>query len=397
MALTTIGFDEIDENHINELIQAERPESLYIEYKRESYGGADADHAEFLADISSFANAAGGDLVIGVDAPEGVPTTIIPFTRDADAEIRRLESIARSGLEARIPNLRLRAVPLNGGGNLLLIRVPRSFLLPHRINYKGRNRFWARSSAGKYEPNVQELRQLFTEAPHILQRVREFRENRLAQIRLGHLPVNMVAETLMVVHLVPLSAFELVQSFSLADVEKQCGNFGPLGRPRPTHWEITFDGFLGLSNADPLPLHHASYVQVFRNGMIEGVSTIERDYDHERNAVQATTIERYCIGSTFNWSKGLSACGVQPPYVALVSLLGTQDRMMMPGITGERTGRVITSAELHFSEVMIDTLVASPQEHAKLLRRPFMEQLWNTAGYISPPTLQADGTWALYL
>jgi hypothetical protein len=33
------------------------------------YGGADKDHAEFLADISSFANTMGGDLV-GYPSPQ---------------------------------------------------------------------------------------------------------------------------------------------------------------------------------------------------------------------------------------------------------------------------------------------------------------------------------------
>jgi predicted HTH transcriptional regulator len=73
MALSHIPFDEISEAHIDELIESERAESFYIEYKRESYGGSEKDHTEFLADISSFANAAGGDLLIGIKAVDGVP------------------------------------------------------------------------------------------------------------------------------------------------------------------------------------------------------------------------------------------------------------------------------------------------------------------------------------
>ena len=37
-----------------------------MEYKRETYGTNDDQRREFLADVSSFANAAGGDLVIGM-------------------------------------------------------------------------------------------------------------------------------------------------------------------------------------------------------------------------------------------------------------------------------------------------------------------------------------------
>jgi schlafen family protein len=42
------------------------PESRTLEYKRELPGGTDSDRKEFLADVSSFANAVGGDLVYGV-------------------------------------------------------------------------------------------------------------------------------------------------------------------------------------------------------------------------------------------------------------------------------------------------------------------------------------------
>ena len=94
------------------------------------------NHAEYLADVSSFANTAGGDIVIGMAATKGVPTAFAPLSVDPDAEILRLENIARSGLQPRISNLVVRAVPLTGGC-ALLIRVPRSYNPPHRIIRQG--------------------------------------------------------------------------------------------------------------------------------------------------------------------------------------------------------------------------------------------------------------------
>ena len=311
---------------------------------------------------------------------------------EADAEKLRLENIARNGLDARIPGLRTRAIDVKGG-YVLLIRVPRSFLLPHRVNYKGGNRFWARSSAGKYEPNVQELRTLFTEAPQLLQRVREFREARLAEIRMGHLPVTLTDGTVLVVHLVPLSAFDLVRELSLVNVEKKSMQFAPLGRSTPTNWEINFDGYLGLSNADP-EKPHASYVQVFRSGAVEGVSSIEAPYETDRY-IHAASIETFCVGSTVRWARALSECGVEPPYVVLASLLGTTGRIMASGGREVSASKVINSPELHFAEVMVNTLALDSPEQAKLLRKPLIEQVWNTIGLISPPTFTSDGDWKL--
>ena len=58
-------------------------ESERLEFKREAYGRADDDVREFLKDISSMANAAGGFLLIGVDAdaenmgPGGRPLKVV--------------------------------------------------------------------------------------------------------------------------------------------------------------------------------------------------------------------------------------------------------------------------------------------------------------------------------
>jgi predicted HTH transcriptional regulator len=137
MALKHIPLDQIDQTQLQRLIDGEASETRDIEYKKETYGAADKDHAEYLADISSFANSAGGDLVIGMAATNGVPTAFAPLTLEPDAEIVRLENIARSGLQPRILNLAIQSVPLQGGGCALVVRVPRSYNPPHRLIRQG--------------------------------------------------------------------------------------------------------------------------------------------------------------------------------------------------------------------------------------------------------------------
>jgi predicted HTH transcriptional regulator len=62
-----IPFDRIDKTHIESLVTNEVPEGRTIEYKQALPGGNDVAKKEFLADVSSFANASGGDLLYGVD------------------------------------------------------------------------------------------------------------------------------------------------------------------------------------------------------------------------------------------------------------------------------------------------------------------------------------------
>jgi predicted HTH transcriptional regulator len=156
MALLHIVLDQINQPQLQRLIDGRAVETRDIEYKRETYGDRDKDHGEFLPDISSFANTSGGDIIIGMIANSGVPTDFNPLKMDtADSEILRLEQIARSGLQPRIFGLDFRAVQVTEGA-VIVIRIPRSYNSPHRIirNGSGQHRFFARSSAGKYEPNV---------------------------------------------------------------------------------------------------------------------------------------------------------------------------------------------------------------------------------------------------
>jgi nucleoside phosphorylase len=161
MALSDLPVDSISEADLQRLIDSGIGEGPNLEYKRATYGASDQDHSEFLADISAFANTDGGDLILGVEETDGRPAKLCGIQGNADVELLRLESIARAGLQPRIPGLRMRFVPLANGGNALLIRVPSSRVGPHRVTLKGRNRFWARQGSGKYEPDVGELRLLF--------------------------------------------------------------------------------------------------------------------------------------------------------------------------------------------------------------------------------------------
>jgi Putative DNA-binding domain len=276
MALTYVHLTDIREDHLQQLIAAQAAESLHIEYKRETYAGNDDQRREFLADISSFANASGGDLIIGMTAAKGVPTELYPFMADGDAERLRLEQMARDGLHPRITNLQTFAVPLSQGGCVIVVRVPKSYNPPHRVIFKNSGRFWARSSAGKYEPNVEELRRIFIEAPVLAERIRAFRIDQLTKIAAGNTPVVLAGNCLLVLHIVPYSSVNLSTPLSIAELETKWSLFPPLGRPQATHRYVNFDGFVVLSSGNPTTARHHSYAQVFRSGIVEAVSTIER-------------------------------------------------------------------------------------------------------------------------
>jgi predicted HTH transcriptional regulator len=80
MTLAGKQLDSLNVDDLQALIDAGVSEGREIEFKV-AVGSADKDKREFLADVSSFANASGGDLLIGVAAKGGIATELTGFPK----------------------------------------------------------------------------------------------------------------------------------------------------------------------------------------------------------------------------------------------------------------------------------------------------------------------------
>jgi hypothetical protein len=105
MPLSGIRLGDVTEPQLRALIDNNVSEGRRIEFKRD-LGKKDEDKREFLADVSSFANAAGGDLLIGVEADTDIASELVGLpNKQADGEILRLENLIRDGIDPRIPGV----------------------------------------------------------------------------------------------------------------------------------------------------------------------------------------------------------------------------------------------------------------------------------------------------
>jgi len=93
---------EVELQDVQELV-GNIAESLHIDFKQAPVGRSDADRKEFVADVTAFANASGGDIVFGVvEGPDAVASQITGISvSDLDVEERRLSEIIRNGTEPR--------------------------------------------------------------------------------------------------------------------------------------------------------------------------------------------------------------------------------------------------------------------------------------------------------
>jgi predicted HTH transcriptional regulator len=112
---------------LDALVAGAVAESKTIEYKQEMPGGTRDEKIKCLAAVSSFANTAGGDLLIGVPARDGIPIAVSGIAVPSiDDEKLRLENLLADCIEPRIPRVEIAAIPCSGGQHALLVRVHRS-------------------------------------------------------------------------------------------------------------------------------------------------------------------------------------------------------------------------------------------------------------------------------
>jgi predicted HTH transcriptional regulator len=150
--IRTVPLEQVDERHLQSLIDNAVREGRDLEYKREIISGNDESRRELLKGVVALANAAGGDLIFGMAEQQGEAASLHGIiTTPGDNEIRRLSEIIQSSVEPRLIGVRMHPVNLSGGGYALVVRVPQSWQPPHRTNFKCWTKYFARNSAGAYE------------------------------------------------------------------------------------------------------------------------------------------------------------------------------------------------------------------------------------------------------
>ena len=76
MLLNGKSLDKITESDLQELIDNGVAEGKTLDYKEKLSGNSDAEKKEFLYDVSSFANASGGNLIFGITEDKGIAIKI---------------------------------------------------------------------------------------------------------------------------------------------------------------------------------------------------------------------------------------------------------------------------------------------------------------------------------
>jgi len=376
----------LTEADIRRLIDERVPESKQIEYKRELPEGNDKGTVNFLRAVTAFANTQGGDLLYGIEAKEGIPVGLSSLTmKSGDLILQRFENLCRDGVEPRLTGVQYHFVPLDGGGSVLAVRIPKSWSAPHRVSTGNHAHFYGRNSAGAYQLDVSELRQAFTLSDTVVERIRSFRANRLLALGSDEAPMRLKEGALVVLHIIPLQAVVSDFRIDIASNSNALQKIYPLGA---SGWNqrINLDGRLSFRNISDGRSY--GYAQLFRNGIVEAVN-VEEPWEG-KNLIPSQEYEGNIISALRSYFPALNELGIASPAYIFLSLLGVKDYTLAVGRNGYRNqGSRAERDNILLPEIIVEQWTDDPA----IIMRPAFDMVWNAFGFAQSFNYNDTGQW----
>ena len=214
--------------------------------------------------------------------------------------------------------------------------------------------------------------------------IKAFRDDRLAKMDSGDIPVSLAEGPATVIHLLPASAFEPGVSIDLSVIARERSLSGLAGE----QWSLSYD-FEGVLVWDSTNAEETrSYVQVFRSGSIEMADTA-LIAGPEGQKIDIEVFERRVAETLRRWIEILARSGVRGPLAVMLTLLRVRDWDLAGGDTGDSrvASHPIDRDDLLVPEAFLEDLTTDPTPVFKSLFDP----IWNAAGYPGSKHFTAEG------
>ena len=373
---------------IQELIDNSVTESKTIEYKRELSLVLDSDKTEFLKDVSSFANTLGGRLYFGVEEKDGVPTKIIGVQLDnVDRFILKIDNIIRDCIEPRI-STHVHPVKIADNIYVLVVEVRKSWFSPHRVKFKGHDKFYARNSNGAYPLDTSELRNAFISSDSVAQRIKEFKFGRITEIYDDQTPIPFSIGAKIALHFIPLDSFSTDTTYKIETLLDDVSKIAPLYSMGYSH-KYNIEGIISYASGG-VKEETSSYVQVYRNGIVEVVNGNLLSCRDGQKIIPSEAYEEKLlkfIPQIFNLQKSL---GIIPPIYVFMTLLGIKGYEMAVGI-GQYSSDFcpINTDMISLPEHFLENFDERPED----ILRPMFDIIWNACGMRKSFNFDEENNW----
>ncbi|WP_257543914.1 helix-turn-helix domain-containing protein [Sphingopyxis sp. DBS4] len=368
------ALDQIEAVDLHALVAQQRPEGRRLDYKLALPGGGAESTKEFLADVTSFSNTDGGDLVIGIQDEDGTAAAVVGIPSDGlDNEITRIENMVRDGVEPRLPGFHIHTVPLENGTVALILRMSASLVAPHRV--KASSRFHARNSRGKYPLDVGELRMAFAATDEMPRKMRDLHSKAILAVGGKDMPTRVGGGPKVVLTVAPLSVLRDARDLNI----DQQNAVLPARSTQAINFVVGLEGLI-VHSTGPEPNAVRTWSVNHRRGFVDFAWQITGTTIDNVEYIPRALVETQLRGAARSAYARLLQHGIEGPWTAMATLLE---------IEGFRVGYSLPDGfnamtdpswmqEAYLGEVICDAIDDAAVQ-------PLIDAFWRVFGAAQPP------------
>jgi hypothetical protein len=220
----------------------------------------------------------------------------------------------------------------------------------------------------------------------ITERIRKFREDRISKILADETPIPLLKNPKIILHLLPIISFNPAQNYDIKKISSDPDKMSPIDSRGYEH-RYNLDGFLTYYGSDGGQSH--SYVQLFKNGIIEAVNASLFATQKGKKLIPSIAYEKALITSSHKYLINvLKTLNVEPPIFMFLTLLGVKGYSM--SIDPNRSYRYGVH-EIDRDVVLLpEVIIESYDVQAEDVLRPCFDSVWNACGF--PGSFNYDNT-----
>ena len=279
------SFESITEEMLQSLIDNKAVENLQLEFKGYCFENGkvtDKQKTDILKEIAAFSNAYGGQIIIGIEEEKGIASKLQNVgcsPEDFDGIQLAIQQAMLAKVRPRIYGITMERIEVAEDMNAIIINVPKSFNRPHAVNEGGKDSFFIRHSNGVIHMSVDDLRKQFIYSASFKYDMRNFRQERIGMILGNECIGNLVDGAKVLLHIVPLWSLDVGNSIDIKQLQHLYSHkIRPISGSGWYH-RYNSDGYCVSSKAPNEENTVNTYVQVFRNGLIEALDIRLMNYN----------------------------------------------------------------------------------------------------------------------
>lgn len=388
-----------------------KSEDTTLDFKLEPYKPNDDGRKDFVKDVTAFANSQGGHLIIGVEEKEGIAVAVKPKVGfDWDHEILRLENLCQDCVEPKVMGIEIYTIKMEGG-EILAVKVPKSWTAPHRAQSRKSKTFYQRHSRSISEMDVSQLREAFIGSSTAFEKAaglsrrwafdavtsveKSFVDKSIEDLRQREIETHWTKEQpsqrdgILTLHIIPIGSMLDRTSFPIEALEGKNNYFSPIITMGCSD-RINLTGVRYFMNDSDVN----AYTQLHRFGAVEAVTEQllwQRDGARE---LLGGTINKELKDKLPRYLNGIRELGACPPFFVKMRVSRINNSTLDIGSPHYRFSHgepEFTGESIELPDIVLTDYPDAAGIDA--IGKKLLDPLWNAYGRARCPYFNDEGAW----